>query len=140
MRKVLIIAIVYTSYICADVAMQKTVQIKPKIIPPRILPIERLLRPIHPVRPIVNTGVVYQDNYYNTNYTSSCQQYIDTLAQKDEEILALQNELEKLKNKEQEKLSQSLKKSYEAELEAFDSRRSSGVTKSSAIISSEPIK
>lgn len=140
MKKVLIIVVLCTNYICADVAMQKTVQMKPKIIPPVTLPIEKPLRPIHPVRPIVNTGVVYQDNYYNTNYSSNCQQYIDTLAQKDEEIFALKSELDKLKNKEQEKLSQSLKKSYEAELEAFDNRRSSGATKSSAIISSEPIK
>jgi hypothetical protein len=120
----------------ADVVMKKVEKEKEETI----LPIEKPLRPIHPIRPIVNTGIVYQDNYYNTNYTSNCQQYIDALIQKDEEILVLRRELEKLQNKEQRQLSKSLQKSYETELEAFENRKSSIKIKSSVTISDEPIE
>jgi hypothetical protein len=120
----------------ADVVMKKVEKEKEETI----LPIEKPLHPIHPIRPIVNTGIVYQDNYYNTNYTSNCQQYIDALIQKDEEILVLRRELEKLQNKEQRQLSKSLQKSYETELEAFENRKSSIKIKSSVTISDEPIE
>ena len=122
--------------ISADVVMKKPEKEKPEIS----LPIEKPIRPIHPIRPIVNTGIVYQDNYYNENYTSSCKEYIDILAQKDEEILALRSELEKLQSKEQQKLSKTLKKSYKEELEAFENRKSSIKIKSSVTISDEPIE
>jgi hypothetical protein len=62
------------------------------------------------------------------------------LAKKDEEILALRSELSKLQNKEQQKLSKSLKKSYNEELEAFENRKNTIKTKNSVTISTEPIK
>ena len=136
MKNILIIFILLSVSISADVVMKKAEKEKPEIS----LPIEKPIRPIHPIRPIVNTGIVYQDNYYNDNYTSNCQQYIDILAKKDEEILALRSELSKLQNKEQQKLSKSLKKSYEEELEAFKNRKNSIKTKNSVTISTEPIK
>ena len=132
MKNILIIFLLLFVSISADVVMKKAEKEKPEIS----LPIEK---PIRPIRPIVNTGIVYQDNYYNEHYTSNCQQYIDTLAQKDEEILVLRSELKKLKNKEQMQRSEVLKKSYEAELKAFDNRKSSIKTKSSVTISKEPI-
>ena len=136
MKNILIIFILLSVLISADVVMKKAEKEKPEIS----LPIEKPIRPIHPIRPIVNTGIVYQDNYYNDNYTSNCQQYIDILAKKDEEILALRSELSKLQNKEQQKLSKSLKKSYNEELEAFENRKNSINTKNSVTISTEPIK
>ena len=136
MKNILIIFILLSVSISADVVMKKAEKEKPEIS----LPIEKPIRPIHPIRPIVNTGIVYQDNYYNDNYTSTCQQYIDILAKKDEEILALRSELSKLQNKEQQKLSKSLKKSYNEELEAFENRKNSIKTKNSVTISTEPIK
>jgi len=136
MKNILIIFILLSVSISADVVMKKAEKEKPEIS----LPIEKPIRPIHPIRPIVNTGIVYQDNYYNDNYTSNCQQYIDILAKKDEEILALRSELSKLQNKEQQKLSKSLKKSYNEELEAFENRKNSIKTKNSVTISTEPIK
>ena len=136
MKNILIIFILLSVSISADVVMKKAEKEKPEIS----LPIEKPIRPIHPIRPIVNTGIVYQDNYYNDNYTSNCQQYIDILAKKDEEILALRSELSKLQNKEQQKLSKSLKKSYNKELEAFENRKNTIKTKNSVTISTEPIK
>ncbi len=135
MQKMFIVLTCLSAMVFAEVTMQKAEKEKPEIS----LPIEKPIRPIRPVVPIVNTGIVYQDNYYNEHYTSSCQQYIDILAQKNEEILALKSELQKLQNKEQQKLSKTLKKSYEAELEAFENRKSSIKTKSSVTISKEPI-
>jgi len=135
MKNILMIFVLLSMVLFSDVTMKKAEKEKPEIS----LPIEKPIRPIHPIRPIINTGIVYQDNYYNDNYISSCQQYIDILVQKDEEILALKIELEKLQNKEQQKLSKSLKKSYEEELDAFDNRKSSIKTKNSVTISNEPI-
>ena len=139
MKKIFIVLTCLSAMVFADLSMQKETRERPEIS----LPIEKPIRPIGPVRPIqpiVNTGVVYQDNYYNENYVSNCQQYIDILAQKDDEILALRSEVEKLKNKAQQKLSKTLKTSYEAELEAFDNRKSSINTNNSVTISTEPIK
>ena len=134
MKNVLMLFVLLSIYLFADGITREE---------PITLPVERPVRPvhpIHPVRPIVNTGVVYQDNYYNSNYTSSCKEYIDILAKKDEEILALKSELQRLKDKEQRALSESLEKSYQEKLEAFDKRKSTIKTKSSMTISEEPTK
>ena len=136
MKNILITFILLSMSLSAEVMMKRVEKVKPEIL----LPIHRPVRPIRPIRPIVNTGIVYQDNYYNENYTANCKEYIDILAQKDEEILALKIKLEKLQSKEQQKLSKTLKKSYEEELEAFENRKSSIKTKSSVTISDEPIE
>jgi len=135
MKNICIIFVLLSGWVWADVSLQKAKKEKPEIS----LPIEKPIRPIHPIRPIVNTGIVYQDNYYNENYTSNCQQYVDILAQKDAEISALKSKLEALENKEQLQRSEALKKSYDAELKAFENRKSSIKTKSSVTISKEPI-
>ena len=87
-----------------------------------------------PVRPRVN-----QDNYYNTNTTSSCESYIEIINQKDAEISALKKELESLKNKEQAKMQKKLQKEYNQELKEFDNRKVDRTTKSKAVISDKPI-
>ena len=130
MKNILMLVVLMSIYIFADGIIKEE---------PVTLPVERPLRPVHPiypVRPIVNTGVVYQDNYY----ISTCKEYIDVLAKKDEEILALKSELQRLKDKEQRALSKSLEKSYKEKLEAFEERKSSINTKSSMTISEEPSK
>ena len=119
----------------AKVEMKAAKKEKPDIS----LPIEKPIRPIRPVHPIINTGVVYQDNYYNTNYTENCQRYVDMLIEKDEEIRQLHQEIEKLQSKEQAKMSQSLKASYEAELKKFDERKSTVKTQNSMTIKKAPI-
>ncbi|MDQ7046973.1 MAG: hypothetical protein Q9M39_04910 [Sulfurovum sp.] len=107
---------------------------------PIIKPTLPLTKTVLPrAKPIVNTGLVHQDNYYNTNITSNCDKYIDKLRQKNEEIEALKKEIESLKNKEQAKLQKKLKKEYNAGLKEFENRQSDHSTKSRAIISDKPI-
>lgn len=98
-----------------------------------------LVKPVRPIRPIVNTGPVYQDNYYTTNVETSCEKYVGMLAQKDQEIVALKQEIERLKKQEQSKLQQRLKEDYDKELKKFDNRKSSIHTKNKAVISDRPI-
>ena len=135
MKYILLFLMVVHVTLFAKVEMKAAKKEKPDIS----LPIEKPIRPIHPVRPIINTGIVYQDNYYNTNYTENCQRYVDMLIEKDEEIRKLHEELEKLQSKEQAKMSQSLKASYEAELKKFDERKSTVKTKNSVTIKNAPI-
>ena len=132
MKKIILIFIFLSINISADVVMQKAEKKKPEIS----LPIEK---PIRPVRPVINTGVVYQDNYYNETYTTNCNQYLEIIAQKDETIMALQKEIHALKSKEQQKLQQNLKTQYDAEMKKFENRSSSINTKNSAVISDRPI-
>lgn len=82
-----------------------------------------------PVRPIVNTGLVYQDNYYTTNTTNSCESYIAILNQKDAEIEALKKELESLKSQEQAEMRKNLKDEYDKEMQKFENRKSNIHTK-----------
>jgi len=136
MKYLLLLLMVLHVTLFAKVEMKAAEKEKPDIS----LPIEKPIRPIRPVRPIINTGVVYQDNYYNTNYTENCQRYVEMLIEKDEEIRQLHEELEKLQSKEQAKMSQSLKASYEAELKKFDERKSTVKTKNSVTIKNAPSK
>jgi len=92
-----------------------------------------IVKPIRPVHSIVRPVVIYQDNYNHTEY-NNCTQYMETITQKDEEILALKSELNALKSKENRKMSKALKKSYDAELEKFDDRKSGIKTKNSIIV------
>jgi len=87
---------------------------------PITLPITRPVRPV--VRPIVNTGLVHQDNYYNTTYETNCDKYIEILAQKDKEILELKQQIESLKNKDQVNLQKSLKAEFDKEMKKFENR------------------
>ena len=112
----------------AEVTMHKSI---PR---PVILPIEEpehpIVRPPH-IRPIVNTGIVYQDNYYNTNNVNSCQQYIDQVATLNQKINTLQREVDRLQSKEDARLQKTLQEKNKKELEAFDNRKSSVKTTNS---------
>ena len=136
MKKIVLIFIFLSMSLSADVVMQKAKKEKPEIS----LPIEKPIRPIHPARPVINTGVVYQDNYYNDNYQTNCNQYMDIIAQKDETILALQKELNALKSQEQQKLQATLKAEYDAEMKKFEKSQSRVKTHNSITISTEPIE
>jgi len=138
--KNIILSIIFLSVsIFAEVTMHKTVHHRPIIEHP----IERPDRPFHPVRPVypvVRTGVVYQDNYYNTNYSSNCEQYITQLQEKDAVIAQLRSEVAALKAKEQAKLQKELKTSYDAKLQKFENRKSSIKSHNSVIITDKPEK
>jgi len=110
----------------ADVTMHKK---KPKPIPVHpIIPDKPIDRPIG-VRPIVNTGVVYQDNYYhNVNSCESYQKQIDDL---NAYIDGLEAELAELKEKEHARLREKLKKENDEELKKFENRKSSVKTTNS---------
>ena len=110
------------------------IRAKQAVSGPVTLPIEKPDRPIFvrpPVRPIVNTGVVYQDNYYNDNVGNSCQQYIDQIATLNRKINTLQREVDRLQAKEDVRLQQTLQEKNRQELEAFDNRKSTVKTKNS---------
>ena len=87
MKNICMIFLLLSLSLFADITMKKSKKEKPEIV-----------LPIHPIRPIVNTGIVYQDNSYNEHYTSNCQHYIDILAEKDKEILTLRSKLANLQN------------------------------------------
>ena len=116
-----------TSTLFADVTMHKS-------IPKPVLPIEKpdrpIIRPPHGI-PVINTGIVYQDNYYNDNVGSSCQQYIDQIATLNQKISTLQREVDRLQAKEDARLQQTLQEKNRQELEAFDNRKSTLKTKNS---------
>ena len=109
-----------------------------------ILPIEPthpIVRPPKPIRPKEKYLLMHQENYYNTNIISTCDEYIKIIEEKDEEIKALKSEVESLRKKEQERLQKSLKESYEKEMLKFENRHNSNITtKTKAIISDSPIE
>ena len=136
MKYLLLVLMVAHVTLFADVEMKAEKKEEPDIS----LPIEKPIRLIRPVHPIINTGIVYQDNHYNTNYTDNCQRYVEMLTEKDEEIRQLHEEIEKLQSKEQVKMSQSLKSSCDAELKKFDERKSTVKIKNSVTIKNTPSK
>jgi len=119
-----------SSTLFANVTMKKTIS-RPS------LPIEKPERPIVKlplVKPVVNTGVVYQDNYYNTNVENNCQQYMDQLNEKESEIAALKQEIDRLKAIEAKHLQDTLKAKHDKEMSAFDNRKNSVRSKNSISI------
>lgn len=116
-----------STFVMADVIARKA-------IPRPTLPIEKPDRPVSvhpPVRPIVNTGVVYQDNYYNTNVVNNCQRYMDDIDELNAYIDQIEKELAALKAKENARLQKTLKEKHQKELEKFDNRKSSIKSKNS---------
>ena len=88
-------------------------------------PIHKPIRPGIPVVPVViNPGIVYQDNYYNTTVEDNCNKYIEIIDQQNKEIAALQKEVERLRSEADERLQKNLKAEHDKEIEAFDNRRS----------------
>ena len=117
----------YTSTLFADVTMKKTIS-RPS------LPVEKPEHPI--VRPphapvVVNPGIVYQDNYYNTNVVNSCQSYIEEIDELNAYIDQIEKELAALKQKEYARLQKDLKQKHQKEIEAFDNRKSTVKSKNS---------
>ena len=116
-----------TSTLFAEVIMKKPIT-RPS------LPIEKperpIIRPPHGI-PVINTGIVYQDNYYNDNVGNSCQQYIDQIATLNQNINTLQREVDRLQAKEDARLQKTLQEKNRQELEAFDNRKSTVKTKNS---------
>ena len=129
----MLLVIFYTSTLFADVTMKKTIS-RPS------LPIEKPERPIiHPPHaiPVVNTGIVYQDNYYNDNMGNSCQSYIDQIATLNQKISTLQLEVDRLQAREDVRLRKTLQEKNKKELEAFDNRKSTIKSKNSIEIKSK---
>jgi len=123
----------YTSVLFAEVTMKKTIS-RPS------LPVEKPDRPI--VRPphipvVVNPGVVYQDNAYNTNVVNNCQEYRDQIDELNAYIDQIENELSELKAKEYERLQKDLQEKHKKELQTFENRKSSIKSKNSIEIKSK---
>ena len=123
----------YTSTLLADVTMKKTIS-RPS------LPVEKPEHPI--VRPphapvVVNPGIVYQDNYYNTNVVNSCQSYIEEIDELNAYIDQIEKEMAELKAKEYKRLQKDLKAKHKKELQEFENRKSSIKSKNSIEIKSQ---
>jgi TolA-binding protein len=136
MGSILLIPLILVTFLSADVTMKKAEE-EPEYRPPVLPPIEK---PIRPVRPVINTGIVYQDNVYQENYQNSCVHLQQVIEQQDALIAQLQNELEELRAKEQQKLQETLRKKYEQQMKTFEKSSSSVSTTNSITISSEPIE
>jgi len=123
----------YASTLFAEVAMKKTIS-RPS------LPVEK---PDHPVvRPphvpvVINPGIVYQDNYYNTNVVKNCQSYMDEIDELNAYIDQIEKELSELKAKEYARLQKDLKAKHKKELQEFENRKSSIKSKNSIEIKSK---
>jgi len=123
------------TFLSADVTMHKKIS-KPIPVHP-IIP-DKPDRPniVHPpVRPIVNTGIVYQDNYYNT--VESCHEYKKHIDELNTYIDGLEAELAALKEKEYAQMREKLKKENEEELKKFENRKSSVKTTNKIEIKSQ---
>ena len=116
-----------TSTLFAEVTMGKAIS-RPS------LPVEKpehpIVRPPHGL-PIVNTGVVYQDNYYNPYTGTSCQSYIDQITALNNEIVDLKTEVARLQAIEDARLQKTLKAKHQKEMDAFNNRKSSVKTTNS---------
>jgi predicted RNase H-like nuclease (RuvC/YqgF family) len=129
----MILIIFYTPILFADVTMKKTIS-RPS------LPVEKPEHPIvrPPQVPVgVNPGIVYQDNYYNTNVVNSCQSYIDQIDELNAYIDQIEQEISELKAKEYERLQKDLKAKHKKELQEFENRKSSIKSKNSIEIKSK---
>ena len=113
------------SFSSADVIAKKTVP-KPKPVHP-IVPDRPIVQP--GVRPILNTGIVYQDNHYTT--VESCDVYKKQIDELNAYIDGLEAEISALKEKAYANMREELKKKNDAELQKFENRKSTVKTKNS---------
>jgi len=125
--------IVCTSTLFADVIMKKPIK-KPPLPPEK--PEHPIIRPPHGI-PVINTGIVYQDNYYNNNNMNSCQSYMDQIATLNQKISTLQLEVDRLHARENVRLQKILQEKNRKELEAFDNRKSTVKTTNSIEITNK---
>jgi predicted RNase H-like nuclease (RuvC/YqgF family) len=104
------------------------------------LPVEKpdhpIVRPPH-VPVVINPGIVYQDNYYNTNVVNNCQSYMDQIDELNAYIDQIEKELSEFKAKEYERLQKDLKDKHKKELQTFENRKSSIKSKNSIEIKSK---
>jgi hypothetical protein len=121
MRNILLGSVLIITVSFSGIAMKSEAKEKPEISHP----IHKPIRPIKPIVPVVvNPGIVYQDNYYNTTVEDNCNKYIEIIDQQDQEIAALKREIEMLKREADKRLQENLKKEHDKEIEEFDNRRS----------------
>ena len=123
----------FTTLIFADIGASAP---KPPARPslPIVKPIERPIEKNFNYRP--NQYYNYSP-YYDNSYDRAQEK---ALAEKKEKIEALERELNATRRAEQKALQEKNKAQYEKEMKKFDNRKSSVKTKSSIIISDEPIK
>ncbi len=125
MRNILLGSILIITMSFSDVTMKAK---KPEISPP----IHKPIKPNRPIVPVViNPGIVYQDNYYNTTIADNCSKYIDIINQQDEEIESLRKEVERLRGEADKRLQKNLKEQHDKEIAEFDNKKSSIKTKNS---------
>ena len=98
---------------------------------PVIKPDPPLYRPTHYPVNRIPTGIIIETQ-------SDCSQYIDMLYEKDAYIEELLTELAILRNKEQQRLSEKLKKEHEAELRKFENRKKRKHRKNRIIMKEKP--
>ena len=128
MKNVSLGLVCFTTLIFADIGASAP---KPPARPslPIVKPIERPIEKNFNYRP----NQYYYDNSYDRAQEKA-------LAEKKEKIEALERELNATRRAEQKALQEKNKAQYEKEMKKFDNRKSSVKTKSSIIISDEPIK
>ncbi|GEM_PF-1777916 len=139
MKNILIVLLFVGSFGEAEVLHPTVVATIPHVTLSVSKPIQRPNTSLPISKPIQRpTKVIVQENYYNTEYVSDCTAYINTISQKDAEIIALKAEIHALKDKEQKKLQKELSDSYEKAVDKFDTQKSSVKTTNSIIISNKP--
>ncbi len=98
------------------------------------------LRPIRPKRAVNKYLLVNQDNHNYTNVMSNCDEYLEIIEQKDQEIEVLKKEIDRLRGAEQAELRKKLKEEHDLEMKKFDERKSGIGMQNSISISNEPEK
>lgn len=96
--------------------------------------------PVRPIRPKTKYLLVNQDNYYYTNVVSTCDEYIEIIEEKEQEIEALKKEIERLRSVAQVQLQKKLSEEHAKEMKKFDERKSGIKTENSMSISNEPVQ
>ena len=102
------------------------------------LPIEKPIE--RPIEKNYNYRPNQYYNYYPYYDNSYDREQEKALAEKREKIEALEKELNATKRAEQKELQKKNKEAYDKAMKKFDNRKSSIKTKSSIIITDEPIK
>lgn len=96
--------------------------------------------PARPIRPKKKHILMRQYNHYNTNVIENCDQYVKIIEEKDKEIKALKEEIDRLRNVAQTQLQKKLREEHAKEMKKFDERKSGIRTQNRMNISNEPVK
>ena len=128
MRNVFLSVILFTTLIFAEITAKPS---RPS------LPSKPITKPI--VKPVYDR--LNRDNYvYDPYYNDEAIAQEKRLAEKKEKIEALEKELNATRKVEQQALQKKNKTQYNKAMKEFDNRQSTVETKSSIIISDDPIK